>query len=282
MKYFKWLFIAALITFPSLIIKASPIHDFSRRGETNKLLLKLIENPAIVNEKEEDGNTPLHLAAGYKRNGFGIFFHSDYSNDILFGNLPGMVRILILFGADVDARNNMGMTPLHLSSSLNNYKVTEILIENGADINVRDDQGRTPMHWVSLSRKSQAGVARLLIEHGAQINLEDEDGFTPLHDALSWCSIEIAELLIINGADINSKTKAAVSHSSDDLEDFVDSGMTPLHLASYCNSIEIADLLIEHGADVNAKTSKGFTPLEIAKVVNLEYADYLRHHGAFE
>ncbi|EAX97026.1 hypothetical protein TVAG_315280 [Trichomonas vaginalis G3] len=48
-------------------------------------------------------------------------------------------------------------------------------------------------------------IAELLISHGANINEKDEDGKTALHFAAYYNSKEIAELLISNGANINEK-----------------------------------------------------------------------------
>jgi cytohesin len=97
---------------------------------------------------------------------------------------------------------------------------------------------------------------------------------TPLHEAASWGHMEIAELLIDNGADVNVKSGF---------------GHTPLHWAAgnWAASEEVndegrqvAELLIAKGADVNAKTDNGRTPLDFAiQFKKPETADLLRKHG---
>jgi len=74
---------------------------------------------------------------------------------------------------------------------------------------------------------------------------------------------EIAELLIAEGADVNTKPG--------------DEETTPLHLAAMNGHTEVAELLIAKGADVNAKDTQSKTPLDWAKKTKIE--ELLRKHG---
>src|SRR6266850_2782251 len=56
--------------------------------------------------------------------------------------------------------------------------VVRFLLEQGADVNACDYYGFTPLHLAS--RNGMLEVARLLVEHGADINAEDNEGMTPL------------------------------------------------------------------------------------------------------
>ena len=91
--------------------------------------------------------------------------------------------------------------------------------------------------------------------------------------------IEIIELLISSGADVNAKTKKY--------------GQTLLHYAANMGQKEIAQLLIAKGVDVNAKDKDGETPLDRTRNHKLpkmssaqsasrlkELAKFLRKHGA--
>ncbi len=89
------------------------------------------------------------------------------------------------------------------------------------------------------------------IDKGYNINeQEQKTGWTPLHSAVSFGHISIAELLLNNGANVNT-----TSHS----------GFTPLHIAVDQGSVPLVELLIAKEADVNAKNDAGLTPLNLAE-----------------
>ena len=59
---------------------------------------------------------------------------------------PQEARDCLDAGADINARDDFGQTPLHFAASLNeNPQVAAALIQAGADINARRDDGRTPL-----------------------------------------------------------------------------------------------------------------------------------------
>ncbi len=77
------------------------------------------------------------------------------------------------------------------------------LIERGADVNAKEQYGNTPLHWASIENRIE--LAKLLIERGADVNAKRNDEETPLHTA-SWKNrIETAKLLIEKGADLEAK-----------------------------------------------------------------------------
>ena len=80
-------------------------------------------------------------------------------------------------------------------------------------------------------------------------------------EAASVGSGEIAELLIVEGADVNAREKG---------------GGTPLHQATYGDHVEVAELLIANGADVNAQDDGGYTPMDYSFG---ETASLLLEHG---
>ena len=88
------------------------------------------------------------------------------------------VQDLINAGADVNARNNQGITVLMFAAWDGSAEVVELLINAGADINARDDDDMTVLMFAAWS--SSAEVVELLINAGADINAKDDEDWTPL------------------------------------------------------------------------------------------------------
>ncbi len=93
------------------------------------------------------------------------------------------VRLAINFGADVEAKDNGGQTPLHWAARRNHIEIAKLLIELGADVNAKKFDGWTPLHWASWN--SHIEIVKFLIEKGADVEAKDNRGITPLHLAYS-------------------------------------------------------------------------------------------------
>ena len=80
-----------------------------------------------------------------------------------------------------------------------------MLIKNGADVNAKDNNRQeTILH--EMAHQGKLEIAKILLDNGANINEEDIQGFTALHVAAEFNQVEIAELLIEKGADVNAKS----------------------------------------------------------------------------
>jgi len=102
------------------------------------------------------------------------------------------VKMLIEMGADVNVRDDSGLTPLYWASLRSFTDIAKILIEMGADVNVRNKDGYTPLYWVSSEGHTE--IAKMLIEKGADVNTKNEDNETPLQSALEKDHTEIAKM----------------------------------------------------------------------------------------
>ena len=98
------------------------------------------------------------------------------------------------------------MTPLHSAVIYVDLEVVQKLIEYGADINAEDLHGCTPLHTASEGPGPKGGsVHRLLLEHGAEVNARRKDGSTPLHRASLIGLPEVVRLLLEHGADVKAE-----------------------------------------------------------------------------
>jgi len=199
------------------------------------------------------GNTPLLAAMN----------HTD-------GKLLEIGKFLLEKGANVNAKDDNGVTPLH--KVMVRTEIVQLLLEKGADVNAKDKWGRTPLHCMQPRySRAKAEAVRLVLEKGAQVNPVDEQGRTPLHYAAEAYSPEIVELLTKNGAKLN------VADAK---------GRTPLHLVmvskrprgwNYDQVIAFTETLIQKGANVNAEDQWGKTPLDLAKFPQMRAC--LEKHG---
>jgi len=174
-----------------------------------------------INVTEEDrGATVLLIACSFK----------DYEN---------VVSILISRGADVNFKGKDGRTPLMWAAG-NSLETSKILLDNGADVKAKGDDGMNAFIQSAfgiLSKKVDTEVMDLLLENGSDVNSElsgkDAAGWTALLFASVNGDIELAEYLILQGANVN--------HTSNE-------GSTALFLARQEKYEELVSLLKKHGA----------------------------------
>jgi ankyrin repeat protein len=105
------------------LVTASEIFDTVKKGDITKVTEIIKKNPKVVNEKNDEGETPLFIAAEE-------------------GN-SAVAELLISRGADVNSKNNEGETPLFVAAEEGNRAVVELLISRGADVNIKNNEGKT-------------------------------------------------------------------------------------------------------------------------------------------
>ncbi len=145
------------------------------------------------------------------------------------------------------------------------------LLEKGVDVNAKDFQGETALMVAAL--KGHLDIAKLLVENGADIHarpdFNNNQGQTALMMASKNGYIDIVKMLVEKGSDVNS----IVKHT----------GYSALIMASEKGKKDVVSLLIEKGADINAKTKEGSTPLMMASLNgHIEIIKFLKEHGAIQ
>ena len=94
-------------------------------------------------------------------------------------NKPALLKMMLDSGRiDVDARLRNGGTLLTTAVSLNQLAAVEALIAAGADVNAPDARGDTPLHLAAANRPGSGAIANALLEAGARLNLRNAEGRT--------------------------------------------------------------------------------------------------------
>ena len=246
---------------PLLIEKGDDPNRAISASQDVKTLRILLNHGANVNHRNnKDNGTPLHEIA------------DEYIPNI------ELLEILISRGADVNAKDKYGRTPLHHASHRCKLKMVEFLIEHGADVNAINKSGRTPLQNLIINSTDSRNaplinqpefytMTKLLISKGSHftavdlVRAGDLEGLKKLlkthpeqiqmkdywRDPLLFCAIreghsQIVNYLIKQGADLNALGK----HDE-----------PALHAAAYAGNLETVKILLQRGVDVNQKGDCG-------------------------
>lgn len=262
-----------------------PLHEAVRQGDL-EATTRLLGAGAYASSPSGSYSTPLltvavHLGdedmvAVLVAHGANVDALDTFGNTPLFWAVgvpsapPEIADILLSAGADPNVRNRMGATPLWNAALMGRVEVIRLLILYGAEINVRSDFA--PLDSATTLGRIEA--MEVLLDAGAQVDIQSPSGSTPLHSAALGERSSAAALLLTRGADVDAVTE---------------SDLTPLHFAAGAcgeederlGETETAELLIAHGAQINAVGCDGMTPLDVAAQVEDEaMVALLLRHGA--
>jgi ankyrin repeat protein len=182
-----------------------------------------------------------------------ISLGADVDARDVFNNTPifeaqskEMIELLIDNCASIDVQNFKGETPIMAMIARKNVEGMECLIKQGADLTIRNNDDLMCPLCLAVKNDFREGV-EILLKNGVEVDTDNKYKRTELMYAKS---VEVQNMLIENGADVNAK---------DDLYQTV--------LANVINwegKIELVDNLLKHGANPNQHNYLNEISLEIA------------------
>ncbi|KAL4933457.1 ankyrin repeat domain-containing protein [Aspergillus undulatus] len=183
-------------------------------------------------------------------------YNFTHIHRIIVGSRPLRLEAALndgLYSADVNAQDDMGMTPLHWAALKNDANAVAVLLSAGADVRIRNKRGRTAL-WEACLINSEA-CAEKLITFGADVNAGCKYGHRPIHDAAqSNAGGDLLSLLLANGANLEDSENTF--------------GRTPLARAIAFDSARTCKYLLKRGANAHRQVREGSTPFFEAIVKN--------------
>lgn len=271
-----------------------------QRGDAETVGI-LLDAGASANKVNDDCKSPLvyavemndlglvdRLAGGGAKPGAGVPCGMPA---IFFARTGPMVEKLVAIGADVDARDENGVTPLMVIAEKGDAAAVGALLAAGADIETR--KGVPALH--RAARRGNVAAIAPLLATGLDPDTRDPDGDTPLSKALQS---DMVEALVACGADVNARNPlkatplmlVAGERSAEPgaIRALLAAG-ADVNAVNYLEQTalmmardgRIAQLLLDAGAGVDAKAVNAMTPLMYAAYEgNTDVAEVLLKGGA--
>ncbi|HEY7671041.1 MAG TPA: ankyrin repeat domain-containing protein [Gammaproteobacteria bacterium] len=162
---------------------------------------------------------------------------------------------LIADGADVNAPQGDGATPLHWAVYKLDPELVERLLDRGANADVENRYGSSPL--AEAVKAGNAQLVEMLLDAGADVDSPNLDGETTLMLAARTGSVEVVKLLLDAGADVNARELWREQ--------------TALMWAAGDAFPEVVKLLLEHGADPKARAAANDWGAQITSEPRAQY-----------
>jgi ankyrin repeat protein len=223
------------------------------RGDPSIISL-ILDQRALVNARNKEGDTALHIAVRTNQRESGEFLISRGA-DIFASNSagesplylaltsPGERRQWMFNPRTITARDGLGNSMLHYAAQWKMDQHIPFIIQQGLSVETANATGETPLFMAV--KHDGASTVRTLLASKANLHARDTFGNSVLHAAVRWNAKNSALTLIESGIDINAHNL---------------SGNTPLHDAVRLGISDIEIILISRGADPEVRNADGNTP----------------------
>ncbi|WP_148257739.1 ankyrin repeat domain-containing protein [Leadbettera azotonutricia] len=241
------------------------LHAAIRQRADTDVVAYILDRRAMVNARNKEGDTSLHLAVAMNEQASGEILLSRGA-DVFAPNAKGESPLYLTFpqsgGSDSElrrwmltpqtlaARDGLGNTALHYAAMWQIDRWIPLLIQLGAATEAANATGETPLF--TAVKHNAPNTIRTLVANGARLDGRDTLGNTGLHAAVRWNARRAAETLIDMGLDINAHAL---------------NGKTPLHDSIRLGMTDIEALLLARGADLEVRDAEGNTPFIEAVLV---------------
>lgn len=212
-----------------------------KNGDLAAVRAGLSEDPSLLNQKNESGQTAYLLACYYRKPEMaeyllGLNPELDLFTACVAGHTAEVLNRIQADSSLLESHSSDGWTPLHLAAFFGHKELAEALLKEGAQVDSRstNTMQNTPLHAATAGR--QVELMKLLLEQGANPDATQEGGWTALHAAAQNGDRAMIEVLLANSASIN--VRAANNQS-------------PLDLALLKGHHEVAVLLEQLGAKLS-------------------------------
>ena len=165
-----------------------------------------------------------------------------------FSNL--VEQLIVKHPQDVGVICGYYRTPAVAALAGRYFELAEVLHRNGSSVDPRGESGNSTLH--SAASYGDLEMVQVSLDYGVDINTKNDFDATPLYFASEGDDTAAVQFLLDHGADPNIR-----------LRDDLSSGSAPLHRASASGRVEIARLLVEYGASVEVQDKRGRTPLDV-------------------
>jgi ankyrin repeat protein len=255
----------------------TPLHYAAARQQYD-MVDRLIELGSHINGQTRSNNTPLHYAAlmgdvtlarKLIEHGAELEIGDDHKRTPLLltareSGSAEMALLLVVQGADINAQDIFGDTPLMLAAWRGFESMVDFFLQRGAELPASADDQSELIGYAA--RNGLTMLFATLIDAGVDVDLPSVTGGSLLHDAAAGGSDSIVAMLIRHGRGIN------------DVDRY---GRTPLHYAAERGRVEAAFSLISRKAEIDARSLSGYTPFNVAVAYGRDsVAELLQHHGA--